>query len=398
MPLAHSTKSLRAKPLAEMNQDLHMHTRLVSIIALAAAVTACSSVPTRNAALDQAESRFNAAQADPQVVRLASDEMRSARESLTLAEQSQAAGKPLATIDHLAYMSSQRVAIAQLTASSRLAQEVTAGAAAERNKARLAERTAEANTANQRLAARTQEVDNANLRLAARTAEADNANLKLAASQESEARKTAALAAADNSALDAAELNRARLAERSNETDDANRKLAVSQESEARKTAALAAAEASALTARDLKARSDARTSDLEDQLRALNAKKTERGMVLTLGDVLFASGQARLVSDSGRNMGKVADFMIRNPMQRAAIDGYTDSVGSASANYGLSQRRASAVMDALVSLGVPANHLSMRPHGADMPVASNDTAEGRQLNRRVEIVFSPAAEAVSTN
>lgn len=347
-----------------------MHTRLVSFIALAAAVTACSSVPTRNAALDQAESRFNAAQADPQVVRLASDEMRSARESLTLAEQSQAAGKPLATIDHLAYMSSQRVAIAQLTASSRLAQEVTAGAAAERNKARLAERTAEANTA----------------------------NLRLAAAQESEARKTAALAAADNNARDAAELNRARLAERSNETDDANRKLAASQESEARKTAALAAAEASALTARDLKARSDARTSDLEDQLRALNAKKTERGMVLTLGDVLFASGQSRLVSDSGRNMGKVADFMIRNPMQRAAIDGYTDSVGSASANYGLSQRRASSVMDALVSLGVPANHLSMRPHGADMPVASNDTAEGRQLNRRVEIVFSPATEAVSTN
>jgi outer membrane protein OmpA-like peptidoglycan-associated protein len=119
--------------------------------------------------------------------------------------------------------------------------------------------------------------------------------------------------------------------------------------------------------------------------------------MVVTLGDVLFDSGRSSLQPDGSRNMAKLADVFRRNPQSKASIEGYTDSVGSASSNQELSGRRAGAVMAALVSLGVPADHLRMQAHGEDMPVASNDTAAGRQMNRRVEIVFAPQSDGPAT-
>ena len=88
--------------------------------------------------------------------------------------------------------------------------------------------------------------------------------------------------------------------------------------------------------------------------------------------------------------MTKLADFFKRYPQRSATIEGYTDSIGTDSANLMLSERRASSVMTALVSLGVPSDRLSTRAHGAQMPVADNGTSAGRQMNRRVEVVFAP--------
>lgn len=197
-----------------------------------------------------------------------------------------------------------------------------------------------------------------------------------------------------------AERDKMRLTQRTNEADLAKQQLAASERTSARKSNELAAADAAAMQEKARNdqrvARRDTRVTDLETQLRALNAEKTDRGMVLTLGDVLFDSGQSELLPDGSHSMVKLAGFFQRNPNSTASIEGYTDSVGSFSSNMELSRRRANVVMAALVSLGVQANHLSTKAHGEEQPTASNDTAAGRRMNRRVEIVFAPQHEEVS--
>lgn len=193
-----------------------------------------------------------------------------------------------------------------------------------------------------------------------------------------------------------AERDRLRLAMRTREADAAQAKLTSAEQTNADKTAALAQADAAALADRERLARRDAQVGDLQSQLRELNARQTDRGAVVTLGDLLFSSGQAKLQPEAERSMARLAEFIKRNPQQRAAVEGYTDSVGSAAANQQLSDRRAHAVVDALVQSGVPAGQLSQQGFGEASPVASNDTASGRQMNRRVEVVFAPQARAAA--
>ncbi|MBW8831199.1 MAG: DUF4398 and OmpA-like domain-containing protein [Burkholderiales bacterium] len=131
------------------------------------------------------------------------------------------------------------------------------------------------------------------------------------------------------------------------------------------------------------------RASELEMQLKDLKARSTERGDVITLGDVQFDSNRARLRVDGVRDMDKLVDFFKRHPKRTAVIEGFTDSQGSEDTNLDLSQRRASAVRDALVEQGVLADRLTTRGYGEERPVSTNDTALGRQMNRRVEIVLS---------
>lgn len=184
----------------------------------------------------------------------------------------------------------------------------------------------------------------------------------------------------------AAERERMRLALRTDEADRARADLDQSRRRNELMTAAQAEADAAAKREEE---RSEARVEELEAQLLELNAKKTDRGMVLTLGDVLFDTGRAQIRAEGSRNMQKLAEFLKRYPEARASIEGHTDSVGSAESNYILAQRRADSVQSALTGLGVPAASLSTRAHGPDIPVATNDTASGRQMNRRVEIVFA---------
>lgn len=134
---------------------------------------------------------------------------------------------------------------------------------------------------------------------------------------------------------------------------------------------------------------SQQRSAALEDQLAALQAKQTERGMVLTLGDVLFDTGRASLKASAMRTIDQVAAFMQQHPERKVLIEGYTDSVGSEDLNLDLSQRRAGAVRDALARDNVPFDRIQVHGLGERYPVAGNETNAGRQLNRRVEVVFS---------
>ena len=135
-----------------------------------------------------------------------------------------------------------------------------------------------------------------------------------------------------------------------------------------------------------------AQLASAQQQLADLQAKKTDRGMVVTLGDVLFDTGQATLKPGANLALNRLATFLSANPQTKIIIEGHTDSRGSDEYNEVLSERRARAVATELMSRGISADQLQTLGRGKGYPVASNDTPEGRQQNRRVEIVFSDAS------
>jgi outer membrane protein OmpA-like peptidoglycan-associated protein len=128
--------------------------------------------------------------------------------------------------------------------------------------------------------------------------------------------------------------------------------------------------------------------------LARLGAVKNEpRGMVLTLsGAVLFASNKAELLPSAQVKLNQVADVLIKqDPDSKIVVEGFTDSQGTAPHNQDLSERRAKAVREYLVSRGIAADRVSSQGFGLARPVADNTSAEGRANNRRVEIVVTPA-------
>lgn len=127
----------------------------------------------------------------------------------------------------------------------------------------------------------------------------------------------------------------------------------------------------------------------LEEQILSLTSGETERGLVMTLGDVLFDAGQAELKASANRTVLRLVQFLQLNPRRVVRIEGYSDSSGDKLANLELSRARAQAVADVLVDLGVETTRIEVQGHGESFPVAENASARGRALNRRVEIVFS---------
>ena len=188
---------------------------------------------------------------------------------------------------------------------------------------------------------------------------------------------------AEQDVVDAAkERDRMRLAQRTNEADQA--KAAADQAK-----AATSVAQAQTAEAQRLAQEAEARARQLEAQLADLAAKKTERGMIITLGDVLFNTDKADLRADGTRTVQKLADILNQNPQRTVLIEGFTDSTGTVAHNQELSERRADSVRVALLSMGIARDRVNTRGYGVNYPVASNDTAANRQLNRRVEIVLS---------
>lgn len=129
-------------------------------------------------------------------------------------------------------------------------------------------------------------------------------------------------------------------------------------------------------------------TAAVQAELDALKAKPTDRGLVLTLGDVLFDTGKADLNPGAARTLDQLVVFLTDHPERRVEIDGYTDNVGTDSFNLDLSQRRADTVRSVLVNRGIDSTRIATRGYGKDFGIASNADSGGRQLNRRVEIVI----------
>lgn len=133
---------------------------------------------------------------------------------------------------------------------------------------------------------------------------------------------------------------------------------------------------------------------DLEEQLKDLQARQTERGLVLTLGDVLFDTGKSTLKPGAYATIDRLANALKEVPTRSVLIEGHTDSVGSEEYNQQLSEQRARSVQSALLQRGVNGSQISTAGKGEGLPVASNDTAGGRQQNRRVEVIFAEQAPA----
>jgi outer membrane protein OmpA-like peptidoglycan-associated protein len=145
----------------------------------------------------------------------------------------------------------------------------------------------------------------------------------------------------------------------------------------------------------------EARAAQLQQEIadmQAMQAKQTDRGYVLSLGDVLFDTGQATLKPGAQVALMRLGTFMNKYQDQRVEIDGNTDSTGSPAFNQQLSEARADAVRDALLAQGVDSSRIIARGLGQSMPVAGNDTAAGRQQNRRVDVVFLDTLNGTAAN
>jgi len=140
------------------------------------------------------------------------------------------------------------------------------------------------------------------------------------------------------------------------------------------------------------------RASTLEQELADMRARKTDRGMVLTLADVLFDTGQATLKPGAYATVDRLANVLKEAPDRKVTIEGHTDSTGSEDFNLVLSERRAAAVQTALLERGVQANQIIAVGKGMAYPIASNNDPAGRQRNRRVEMIFTDSQSKVASD
>lgn len=159
------------------------------------------------------------------------------------------------------------------------------------------------------------------------------------------------------------------------EEADAARRLAEAQASEielARREAELATQAADSLRRR----------------LELLELRQTDRGVVVTLGDVLFQSGQTDLAQGARGNLVDVVELLQTEPDKRIRIEGHTDSTGPASVNQRISQERADSVRRELIAMGIAGDRIQAIGMGEDFPIASNESADGRSQNRRVDVIL----------
>ncbi|NRF65589.1 OmpA family protein [Aquincola sp. S2] len=230
--------------------------------------------------------------------------------------------------------------------------------------------------------------------------EAPSAVISTAHVAHAQARTAMALAAAkrDEDAIKTAEADRER-ARADVRTAEAQRARAQASSAQAQANVAnaqAAAAQNRALSAEQLAAQAQAdaaaaqqRTLILQQRLTDLQAKETERGLLVTLGDVLFEFNRADLRPTAQGQLQKLADFLKQYPDRRVLIEGHTDSVGSAAYNEQLSRRRAEAVASVLTGMGIGPNRVTFTGYGKSYPVADNRTDTNRALNRRVEVYIS---------
>jgi outer membrane protein OmpA-like peptidoglycan-associated protein len=314
--------------------------RTLATAALAAFVSvilgACAATVQRNDMLEHARVAVSIAQSNPNVAGEARADLATAVAALNRGDAMLQAGKPAAEVDHEAYIAERFALAAERGAEFAVSEKSIADANSRRNSVLLNARERETERANERADTQTLE------------ANAARSNAQMSAEQAAAAQQRA-----------------------DTQTLEAN------------------AARSDAQMSADQAAAAQQRAQKLESALADLQAKKTDRGLVITLGDVLFATGRADLKSGARRSLEKLSAFLHQYPERSVQVEGFTDSVGTDDYNQGLSERRADAVRDALTGMGISSDRIRTRGFGKSSPVADNETASGRQQNRRVEVVIS---------
>jgi len=337
----------------------NIRTTLVAA-AVASILAACATTPMKPSGAAEARARLTQLQGDPALATRAPIAIQAADTAVRVAEQPETDQDLIA---YRIYMADRKVDIARAQAETRLAEDQRAALSAQRDKARLDARTQELDVARgQVLTAR---IQGAEEKLAADAARGD-ANAANVAAASSNQQAVEARSEADSANLAAASSNQSAL--------NANM-----------------AADSANLTA----ANSKQQATELQQQIDTLQARVTDRGLVVTLGDVLFPTGGSVLKENASGNLNRLVAFLDRYPDRTAAIEGYTDSTGTVEYNDVLSRRRADAVMSYLVGQGVASGRLTASGKGESLPVAGNDSAFGRQQNRRVEVIINNPTTAL---
>src|ERR1700690_1972383 len=254
---------------------------LVAIAVASILLAACAAAPVKPSGAEEARAKLTQLQADPNLANEAPAAIAEAERAVQAAELPQT-DRDLGL--YRVYIADRKVDIAKAQAQTRYFEDQRAALEAQRQSARLDARTREADSATDQM----------------RLARADDAAQKLVAAQ--------AQLEADAATADA---NQAR-----NDADAANISAVVAAQQAAQQAA------------------------DLQLQIDTLNARVTERGLVLTLGDVLFTTGRADLQAGATNHLDKLVAFLNRYPSREVSIEGYTDSVGSLAYNQGLSEPR----------------------------------------------------------
>jgi len=235
-------------------------------------------------------------------------------------------------------------------------------------------------------------------RAAREKAEADAARAAaLAQQQAAEAEAERSRLAADQAAREKAEADAAKAAALAQEQQAQLQAEAAQSQAAAAKAAALAqaqAAEAEAERARQAAAQAEKEKAALRAQLleqlnTILQTRDSARGLIVNMSDVLFDTASYTLKAAAREKLAKISGIVLAHPGLNLKVEGHTDSVGSEEYNQELSENRANSVRNFLIDQGVPAAAVTAQGFGKTQPVASNDTPDGRQKNRRVELVVS---------
>ncbi|MDO8738041.1 OmpA family protein [Candidatus Deferrimicrobium sp.] len=312
--------------------------------------------------MERAKKAYAEAKANPNVEAYAPLQLQEAGKALQAAEAAEQA-KETDAILQLGYIAEKKTWFAVTTAD---------GKVAERNIDKL-------------------NVENAELIAKKRTLEAERAKREtgMAMSEAERARREAGMATseaerakreAEKAMGEAEQARMGAAADRMAAAADAERAAIAKQQAEQAKSAA----EAEAAKAAEAKAEAD----QLMRELSELKAQQTERGIVLTIGDVLFATGKANLSPDANKSVARLAEFLKKYQKRNVLIEGHTDSVGKDDYNLTLSRNRADSVKSNLVGNGIEAGRITTVGYGKKFPLASNDTKAGKAQNRRVEVII----------
>ena len=310
-----------------MSQRTVQLTRVIAVVGVLGVIVGCASSGKQRAAkaqLERAQAAYLAAQADPNVQAYAPLRLGDAQKALRAAEAAKDSDERM----HLSYLAEKKALLASVTGATGKTEQSMEQLRRETADALLQKRDRELKAARSETDAKAREAEQWR-----RVAEARARD-------------------AETKSRDAEQGRR--------QTDEADAK-------------ALAAEHAKATA--------------LANELANLKAQQTDRGMVLTVGDVLFAAGKAEVGPGAQRSIDKLADFLKAYPRRNVVIEGHTDNIGDEGFNIKLSQQRADAVRDLLVARGVAPQRIRTKGYGPKFPVVENDSAAGRQQNRRVEVL-----------
>ena len=308
-------------------------------------LASCGTAPKKDLALEQVRSQLNELKSDQELAGYAPLALGEAERALRQAET--ASGKTQRI--HLLYMADRRIQIARAIAQREQLDQELDRLGAERNA----------------------------MLVKASQLEAERARL------EAERARMMSQATAEDAERAREEATQAQ------HREEESQRTAQQAREEAEQAKALAASSATAAQLARREADLALEQADtLRRQLENLQLRQTESGVVVTLGDVLFESGQTDLREEALASLVEVVDLLQSEPTKKIRIEGHTDSVGDAATNLEISAARANAVFEALVSLGVDAARVTTLGMGEDFPIASNDTEQGRAQNRRVDVIL----------